>query len=388
MNKKLENVQWGEYRLGDLFEKVKVNRLKYKTSELPNKPNKKYRLPALTAGIQNQGLNNYVPLDNATVLKRAITISANGANTGATFYQKSDFTVLQDAYAIDIKKGLKYCLTDNQYIFIVSAISKSIYGNFEWTNKAGWEKVKDEYIQLPIKNGEIDFEFMESFVAELEAQRVAELEAQRVAELEAYLLATGLKDYELTDKEKQAVEDYENGRINLIELKVSDIFNVSSSKKRFDANKVDILTKGYPYVVRTSNNNGIKGYLNEDINYLNKGNTISFGQDTATMFYQENPYFTGDKIKILKSKFKNFNKYSAQYFIGTMSKSFSSFSWGASSFSEKAINKQGIFVKVKDNEIDFEYIETLISAIQKLVIRDVVIFADRRIEATKQVIDR
>ncbi|MDU4605105.1 MAG: restriction endonuclease subunit S [Clostridium perfringens] len=295
MNKKLENVQWGEYRLGDLFEKVKVNRLKYKTSELPNKPNKKYRLPALTAGIQNQGLNNYVPLDNATVLKRAITISANGANTGATFYQKSDFTVLQDAYAIDIKKGLKYCLTDNQYIFIVSAISKSIYGNFEWTNKAGWEKVKDEYIQLPIKNGEIDFEFMESFVAELEAQRVAELEA--------YLLATGLKDYELTDKEKQSVEDYENGRINLIELKVSDIFNVSSSKKRFDANKVDILTKGYPYVVRTSNNNGIKGYLNEDINYLNEGNTISFGQDTATMFYQENPYFTGDKIKILKSKF-------------------------------------------------------------------------------------
>lgn len=234
-------------------------------------------------------------------------------------------------------------------------------------------------VNLPIKNGEIDFEFMESFVAELEAQRVAELEA--------YLLATGLKDYELTDKEKEALEDYENGRINLIELKVSDIFNVSSSKKRFDANKVEILTKGYPYVVRTSNNNGIKGYLNENINYLNEGNTISFGQDTATMFYQENPYFTGDKIKILKSKFKIFNKYSAQYFIGTMSKSFSSFSWGSSSFSEKVINEQKIFVKIKDNEIDFEYIETLILAIQKLVIRDIVLFSDRKIDATKQVID-
>lgn len=241
------------------------------------------------------------------------------------------------------------------------------------------DKIKNHIVQLPIKNGEIDFEFMESFVAELEAQRVAELEA--------YLLATGLKDYELTDKEKEALEDYENGRINLRELKVSDIFNVSSSKKRFDANKVEILTKGYPYVVRTSNNNGIKGYLNENINYLNEGNTISFGQDTATMFYQENPYFTGDKIKILKSKFKIFNKYSAQYFIGTMSKSFSSFSWGSSSFSEKVINEQKIFVKIKDNEIDFEYIETLILAIQKLVIRDIVLFSDRKIDATKQVID-
>lgn len=172
-----------------------------------------------------------------------------------------------------------------------------------------------------------------------------------------------------------------------VELKVSDIFNVCSSKKRFDANKVKILTKGYPYVVRTSNNNGIKGYLNEDINYLNEGNTISFGQDTATMFYQENPYFTGDKIKILKSKFKNFNKYSSQYFIGAMSKSFSSFSWGSSSFSEKVINEQKIFVKIKDNRIDFEYMETLILAIQKLVIRDVVLFADRKIYATKQVLD-
>lgn len=105
------------------------------------------------------------------------------------------------------------------------------------------------------------------------------------------------------------------------------------------------------------------------------------------MFYQENPYFTGDKIKILKSKFKNFNKYSSQYFIGAMSKSFSSFSWGSSSFSEKVINEQKIFVKIKDNRIDFEYMETLILAIQKLVIRDVVLFVDRKIYATKQVLD-
>ncbi len=242
------------------------------------------------------------------------------------------------------------------------------------------DKIKNHIIQLPTKNGEIDFEFMESFVAELEAQRVAELDA--------YLLATGLKDYELTDKEKQAIDDYKNGRINLIELKISDIFNVSSSKKKFDANKVQILSKGYPYVVRTSNNNGIRGYLNEDINYLNEGNTISFGQDTATMFYQENPYFTGDKIKILKSKFKEFNKYSAQYFISTMAKTFSAFAWGASSFSESVIKEQEIFVKIQDNKIDFEYIEILISAVQKLVIKDVVLYADRKIEATRQVIER
>ena len=48
-------------------------------------------------------------------------------------------------------------------------------------------------------------------------------------------------------------------------------------------------------------NNGQKGFINEDESFLNDGNTISFGQDTATMYYQEFPYFTGDKIKIVKS---------------------------------------------------------------------------------------
>ena len=90
--------------------------MKYKTSELPSITNDNYTLPALTAGIQNQGLNNYVPREGATILKNVISISANGANTGATFYQSEEFTVLQDAYAIElINQNVK--LTDNQYLF-------------------------------------------------------------------------------------------------------------------------------------------------------------------------------------------------------------------------------------------------------------------------------
>ena len=72
LNAKLNSVEWGEFRIGDLFEKIKVNTLKYKTSELPNEPTDKYILPVLTAGIQNQGLNNYVPKENATILKNVI----------------------------------------------------------------------------------------------------------------------------------------------------------------------------------------------------------------------------------------------------------------------------------------------------------------------------
>lgn len=149
------------------------------------------------------------------------------------------------------------------------------------------------------------------------------------------------------------------------EYKLGDLFEVNSYKKRFDANKVEVLDNGnYPYVVRMGSNNGQKGYINADEQFLNEGNTISFGQDTATMFYQERPYFTGDKIKILKSKYKRFNKKNAQFFILTMSKAFSSFSWGASSFNVKILESQKIQLPTKNGKIDFDFMESFIGELE------------------------
>lgn len=151
------------------------------------------------------------------------------------------------------------------------------------------------------------------------------------------------------------------------EYRLGDLFEIQSYKKRFDANKVKVLEYGkFPYVVRMSSNNGQKGFINEDEIYLNDGNTIAFGQDTATMFYQEHPYFTGDKIKILKAKNKRFNKKSAQFFISTMSKSFSSFSWGSSSFNVNIIENQKITLPVsKNKEIDFDFMESFIAKLEE-----------------------
>lgn len=42
----------------------------------------------------------------------------------------------------------------------------------------------------------------------------------------------------------------------------------------------------------------------------------------------------------------------------------------------------------KNNEIDFTYMELLISAVKKLVIKDVVLYADNKINATKKVISK
>lgn len=149
-------------------------------------------------------------------------------------------------------------------------------------------------------------------------------------------------------------------------FRIGDLFEVNSSTKKFDANKVDVMENGiHPYIVRMGTNNGQKGYIDEDKIYLNDGNTISFGQDTATMFYQEKPYFTGDKIKILKAKFKEFHKGNAQFFLTVMAKAFESFAWGSTSFSVDIIENQRVYLPVKEKgTIDFDFIGNFIAELE------------------------
>lgn len=105
--------------------------------------------------------------------------------------------------------------------------------------------------------------------------------------------------------------------------------------------------------------------MKENEEYLNEGNTVSFGQDTATMFYQERPYFTGDKIKVLQCKYTQFSKQNAIFIVPALEKAFSSFSWGASSFNVKIIEETKITLPTKDGAIDFAFMEDFISEIEK-----------------------
>lgn len=255
-------------------------------------------------------------------------------------------------------------------MFIIASIDKVIKRKYSYNNKATKIELKNTIISLPVRNGAVDFDFMERFIIELERERILKLEN--------YLSEIGFLDYNLTEYEKEILVSFESGKIKLQEFKVDDLFTIDTYKKRFDANKVNISDKGEPYVVRTSQNNGVRGYIDEDKQYLNEGNTISFGQDTATVYYQEKPYFTGDKIKIVKSKDSFFNRQNAFFFIASMTKSFSSFSWGGSSFSVKVIKEQPIQIPIKENKPDYETMETIISAIHKLVIKDVVLYVERK----------
>ena len=348
-----------------MFEKISVNSLKYKTSELPNIPTNECVLPALTAGIQNQGLNNYVPRDNATILKNVISISANGANTGATFYQSKEFTVLQDAYAIKwIYTDEK--LSDNSYIFLTSSIHKTIYGNYEWTNKAGWERIKNDKIKLPTKNGKIDFDFMESFIAELEAERVAELSA--------YLKVSGYDNYELSDEELDALQKFE-----MLEWSSFNLKDLCGKRLK----GADRISGTLPFVTAGEADEGISAYISNDVEVFEKNTT------TIDMFgsakYRNYKYGADDHIAVVHTE--KLPKYASIFVTTAIHKSSHNgqFNYGKNFYAKDA-DELFIQLPVKNGTPDFETMELLISSVHKLVIKDVVLYSDKKIAATKKIV--
>jgi hypothetical protein len=57
-------------------------------------------------------------------------------------------------------------------------------------------------------------------------------------------------------------------------------------------------------------------------------------------------------------------------------------------FYAKDADELNISLPTHNSQPDYTFMETLISAIQKVVIRDVVIYADRKIAATKSIVNK
>ncbi|WP_120874874.1 restriction endonuclease subunit S [Helicobacter pylori] len=159
------------------------------------------------------------------------------------------------------------------------------------------------------------------------------------------------------------------------EFKLGDLFEVLSSKKIYHANTIKIhdtqIESSYPYIVRATTNNGIKGFIIDDPTFTNEKNTLSFAQDTFTVFYQKQPYFTGNKVKILKPKFA-FKSPKILHFISAILQFIlKPLTWGLGSTTESIAEfKISLPLKPTANtqtlkDIDFDFMEKFIAELEQ-----------------------
>lgn len=154
------------------------------------------------------------------------------------------------------------------------------------------------------------------------------------------------------------------------QFRIGDVFNLERTRKTLNAQDLTIYEAAddglYPYVVRQSRNNGIKGYVFvENQEWLNPGNTISFAQDTAEMFYQSNPYVTGNNMRVMTIQGHDMTEEIALFLISALRKTFSSYSWGMS-FRKEVLDNEKISLPVTlSGTPDWDYMQERIAELEQ-----------------------
>lgn len=329
---------WKEFKLSDYFD------ICY-GSFIP----KKYRgdkTPFVTTTSNNNGIDYYVDSD-PMFEGDALTVASDGS-VGATYYHDKPFSAGNIVVVLEPTDDTRQAWTPNSAQFLATVIRRFAEIHYGWQNKFSVNRVRDAKVPLPVTStGEPDWDYMDEYIEKLATQ--AHKNVSSLATLKPVEHKIDIKAWK--------------------EFKVGDLINFDSSAKIYHAEHLDILDKPedltyYPYVVRTAFNNGIKGYIKEDPNTLNPANTISFAQDTAQLFYQDTPYFTGNKIKICTIKDHDLTKNIATFLISVLLNGFDTFSYD-SSFNVATLSRVNIKLPVTSTgQPDFDYMEKYIDNMQ------------------------
>mgnify|MGYP001025671405 FL=1 len=375
LNKKLRTVKWGEYEFQHIFNRIEQGRRLKKEDQLPGD------IPFVMAGVTNTGVVNYISNPVASFPKNSITIDI----FGNTFYRDYAFGAGDDTGVywndrIEYSRGVM--------LFFAVAMQKALIGKFSYGKKLRSSQSLNFKMMLPINNGEIDFGFMESFVAELEAQRVAELSA--------YLTVSGYDNYELSTEELDALRGFtELDNDNWGTYTVGDLFEkVATKKLPYKAKELPKQpTDDYilPCLTSSFQNQGLNYYAPKTgATVLSNVISIPSNSDVYRAYYQSRDFTVLSDAYAIRWKSGKVELSPNQYLFMVMCinkvTDLPIYSYKNKLGGWNVVKNKVIKLPQKNGKIDFAFMDTFISAIKKLAIKEVVLYSDRKITATKELV--
>ena len=326
----------------------------------------------ITPLVSNASIaNGVMGFSNLNPLNKGNSLSCSDTTLGAEtmYYQKNDYIGYQHIQSL-IPKFDRF----NSAIafFIISAShTATSNGQYDYGHKFNRKSMRKTVIFLPIcDDGSIDFDFMESFIAELEAERVAELSA--------YLTVSGLDNYELSSEEENALKNYQFLKWDTYNLE--KLFGKSTRGKRLKGD--DRIAGTLPFVTAGEASEGISAYISNEVEVFEKNTT------TIDMFgsakYRNYKYGADDHVSVVHTETVPMK--ASIFLTAAIHKAAHTgkFDYGHNFYAKDA-DALDIQLPTKDGKPDYDTMTALISAVQKLVIKDVVLYADRKIEKAKTI---
>ncbi|MDQ7046508.1 MAG: restriction endonuclease subunit S [Sulfurovum sp.] len=145
--------------------------------------------PLVTAGYEKTGVAEFIGNTEQEIFSEDTITIDMFANT---FYRNYSYSADDNILVLSDKEKIP----SQAKIFIVCLINQILHKRFDYGKQYRMGSFNQTKIQLPTKNNKVDFEFMDSFIAQIEAERMEKLDA--------YLEVSGLKNYTLTDEEEEA----------------------------------------------------------------------------------------------------------------------------------------------------------------------------------------
>ncbi|WP_367688306.1 restriction endonuclease subunit S [Helicobacter pylori] len=358
----------------------------------------------ITAGLSNNGVLGQSDIKAKVFESHTITIDM----FGCTFYRSFAYKMVTHARVFSLKPKFKI---NHKIGLFLSTLFFGYPKKFGYENMCSWVKIKNDKVILPLKPTantqsleDIDFDFMEKFIAELEQCRLAELQA--------YLKATGLENTTLSSDEENALNVFNGNNsggntpcgLTWQSFRLGDLFeklDLKFKKKTFnkqkDISKVQTSEFDLPLVNAKNGDNGIM-YYGRSSDFESAEMTIDIVNDgavsTANVYPQ--PLKTGVLYNayLIKPKFTP-TRETLLFFTPCIYKAIKlKFSYENKASWNKVKNELiSLPLKPTANaqtleDIDFHFMHTLINALMKQTIQGVVQYSGAKIQATKEIISQ
>lgn len=370
----LEQTEWGEFKLKDLFDIT--NTLSFNIDKLTEGNEYDY--------ITRTSFNQWILQSTWFVNQENI----NEAWVWSLWLLQMDFFYRKKPwYAGQFVRKIvpKFKLSQGSILFFSAILNCQKKVLLSVLIRHLDETFKSIKIRLPTQNWKPDFEFMNKFIAELEATHQAELEA--------YLRMTWLKNYELTSSELELLKVFEEWKIEWWKFQIWSenwLFEIKHYWKQ--RSQEDLQRDGekiYNFVMQNDNHNGVVEKVPEQIgNNFNliPWNSISAFTHLNKVYYQETPFYSKQWSNVYSLRNSDLNKMRASFLISSINKRIWSIWYGKNTASRLETYK--IELPIKNWKPDYELMEKFIWAIQKLVIKDVAIYNEIKLKTNKEIINR
>jgi len=352
-----QDIRWGEFRAGDLFDFIKRGRRIKSFDRIPG------NLPFITAGIAKRGFSSFIGnLESEIFPANSLTIDM----FGTVFYRNHEYGA-DDHIAVLYNNSMRY--SKETLLFLGVCIEKAISGKFSYSRNFYASDAHDIIVLLPkTTEGLLNFAYMKSYIAKIEAEYITKLET--------HLTLSGLIDYELTDADKQVLKcEPRWGDFSLLDI-LDWQSQVEINPLHLEKLKISNEER-YPFYGQSTTNNGVIMHceLKEDVlnNKMGKP-TILIHSNNQNVVYLETPFYLKDghgATSVLQASF--LNKYNALFIMSSIKKVIlDRFSYNAKA-TKIGLKNTRIKLPIYDNgALDLAYMEAYVKAQQKFIIASVV----------------